>query len=370
MFVLLPTGKKTRQKRSTPYFVTSKLSISSIIIKEDQESRPFLLHRDHQFSAFFQWFFFFSFFFFSLMRSIATCYSEHAIKVSDSYCSGPSSQAYLISNLTPSIPHEVTCIYKAELSTGKQLLVTLTWSNNLTGRGFAINFGENPSKSNQSKLSSSYKQRLEKNKGIKTIQFYNFEVEVFWDTSTAEYDKRPEPINGYYVIVLVDSELGLVLGDKDDDLDVKKTKTGISKAKFSLVCRSEHFSGIAVCSTKAKFCDTGIAHDIVIKCGGEYQGSKSSVLSVFIDTKVVFRVKRLRWNFRGNQAIFLDGSLVDMMWDVHDWVFNPTSGYAIFMFRTRSGLHSRLWLEEKILEHKGQERAEFSLLICACKNSR
>lgn len=301
------------------------------------------------------------------MRSIATCYSEHALTVSDSYCSGPSNQAYLTSKLTPSIPNEVMCIYKAELSTEKQLLITLTWRNSLTGQGLTVNVGENPS--SQSKLGSSFHQQLQKNKGTKTFQFYNYKIEVLWDISTAKYDKGPEPINGFYVIVLVDAELGLVLGDKDDDLDVKKTKTGIPKAKFSLVCRSEHCSGNAVYSTKAKFCDTGTAHDIVIKCEREDEGSKSSVLSVFIDKKVIFRVKRLRWNFRGNQAIFLDGMLVDMMWDVHDWFFNPTSGYAIFMFRTRSGFHSRLWLEEKILEHKGQERAEFSLLICACKNS-
>ncbi|KAF3448478.1 hypothetical protein FNV43_RR09191 [Rhamnella rubrinervis] len=291
------------------------------------------------------------------MRSIATCYSEHAINVSDSYCSGPSNQAYLTSEQTPSVPYEVRCIYKIELSTEKQLLITLTWRNSLTGQGLTINVGENPS--SQSKLGSGFKQQLQKNKGTKTFQFYNSKVEVFWDISTAKYDKGPEPISGFNVIVLVDSELGLVLGDKHDDLDLKKTKTGNPKAKFSLVCRSEHCSGNAVYSTKAKFCDTGAAHDIVIKCGGEHRESKSSVLSVFIDKKVIFQVKRLRWNFRGNQAIFLDGVLVDMMWDVHDWFFNPISGYAIFMFRTRSGFHSRLWLEEKILEHKGQERLSF-----------
>ncbi|XP_060674546.1 uncharacterized protein LOC107409286 isoform X5 [Ziziphus jujuba] len=208
---------------------------------------------------------------------------------------GPSNQSYLTSKLKPSIPNEVTCIYKAELSTSRQLLIMLTWQKSLN-------------------------------------------------------------IN---------------ISDKDDDeiFEMKKMKTGIQKAKFLLVSRSEQYSGNAVYSTKAKFCDTGTEHEIVIKCGREYEGYKSSVFCVFIDQKVIFQVERLRWNFRGNHAIFLDGLLVDMMWDVHDWFFNPTiGGYAIFMFRTRSGLHSRLWLEEKILERKGHERAEFSLLICACKS--
>lgn len=91
---------------------------------------------------------------------------------------------------------------------------------------------------------------------------------------------------------------------------------------------------------------------------------------MLIDKKQVFEVKRLRWNFRGNQTIFLDGSVVDMMWDVYDWLFRPesaaetTAAVAAFMFRTRRGLDSRLWLEEKTK----QEKPGFSLLIRARKN--
>ncbi|XP_015898695.3 uncharacterized protein LOC107432139 [Ziziphus jujuba] len=302
------------------------------------------------------------------MRSLATCYSEHAVKVSDSYCSGPSNQSYRSPKHNSSIPNEVTCIYNAELSIQKQLLITLTWRTNLIGQGFNINIGDNAS-SSASKLDSSFK-RIQKNRGSKTLQFCNTKIEVLWDISTAKYGKGPEPINGFYVMVLADSEIGLLLGDKDDE--ILKTKKGIQEAKFSLVCRSERFYGNAVYSTKAQFCDSGIQHEIVIKCEREeeeeLEGPKSPVLCVYIDKKIVFQVKRLRWNFRGNQAIFLDGLLVDMMWDVHGWFFNPTSGSAIFMFRTRSGLNSRLWLEEKVLAQKGKDKAEFSLLIFACKN--
>lgn len=299
------------------------------------------------------------------MRSIAACYSEHAIKVSDSYCSGPSNQSYLSPKPTPSIPNAVTCIYRAKLSTQKKLLITLTWCNNLVGQGLIVNVGDNMS--SPSKLNSN-SQILQKNKGTKTFQVSgSSKIEVFWDVSNANYDAGPEPIEGFYVMILADSELVLLLGDKDEELDVKKYRTGIPLAKFSLVSRNENFSGKAVYSTKAQFCDTGIAHDILIKWGRE-EGSKNPVLSVCIDKKNIFQVKRLKWNFRGNQAIFLDGLLVDMMWDVHDWFFNPTSGCAVFMFRTRSGLDSRLWLEEKNLEQNEQDKVGFSLLICACKN--
>ncbi|GAB2301456.1 hypothetical protein Dimus_035478, partial [Dionaea muscipula] len=71
--------------------------------------------------------------------------------------------------------------------------------------------------------------------------------------------------------------------------------------------------------------------------------------------------------------IFVDGLLVDLMWDVHDWLFNLLSGSAVFIFRTRSSgiFDNRLWLEENhkmmmpqthMEEH---QRVDFSLLIYA-----
>ncbi|XP_062117523.1 uncharacterized protein LOC133831291 [Humulus lupulus] len=311
------------------------------------------------------------------MRNIATCYSEHATKVSDSYCSGSSNLAYLNPKLNhSSIPNEVTCIYKAKLSNQTQVLITLTWFSNLTP---GIRVGQ--------ELKHSEFKRLRKNKGSETFRSSGFKIEVFWDISEAKYGVGPEPIHGFYVVVLVESELVLILGDKQDNIDeMVMVKAGVTRGKSSLVSRSERFSGhYCVYSTKAQFSDNGMTHEIVVKCGKEKDGDHDyheeeekkrkgfkvdPVLSVCIDRKTIFQVKRLRWNFRGNQAIFLDGLVVDLMWDVHDWFFNTTSGCAVFMFRTRSGLHTRLWLEETILEQKkDQEGAEFSLLICACKNS-
>ncbi|KAL7145351.1 hypothetical protein ABFS83_07G076600 [Erythranthe nasuta] len=51
------------------------------------------------------------------------------------------------------------------------------------------------------------------------------------------------------------------------------------------------------------------------------------------------------------------------MWDVFDWFYNPGApGNAVFMFRTMSGLDSRLWLEEKDLD-----KVDFSFIIYAYK---
>ncbi|KAL7202169.1 hypothetical protein ACSBR1_033780 [Camellia fascicularis] len=301
------------------------------------------------------------------MRDIASCFGECAIQVSDpsSSCSSLSNHSFTSPNSIPSIQNTITCLYKISLSTQKHLLITATWTkNNITNQGLTMNFSENPSTAFKLNTNS---RLFRKKKGNKAFEFNNSKFEVFWDLSAAKYNAGPEPIAQYYVVVMVDSELGLFLGDLAKEAITKKLKSGSKLAKFSLISRQEHFSGNTHYSTKAQFCDTGIEHDILIRCIEENEGLNHPALSVCIDKKTVIQVKRLQWNFRGNQSIFVDGLLVDLMWDVHDWFFNPGFGYAVFMFRTRSGVDSRLWLEEKLVE-KEQGKVEFSLLIYACKN--
>ncbi|KAL7173859.1 hypothetical protein ACSBR2_033174 [Camellia fascicularis] len=300
------------------------------------------------------------------MRDIASCFGECAIQVSDpSSCSSLSNDSFTSPNSIPSIQNTITCLYKISLSTQKHLLITATWTkNNITNQGLTMNFSENPSTAFKLNTNS---RLFRKKKGNKAFEFNNSKFEVFWDLSAAKYNAGPEPIAQYYVVVMVDSELGLFLGDLAKEAITKKLKSGSKLAKFSLISRQEHFSGNTHYSTKAQFCDTGIEHDILIRCIEENEGLNHPALSVCIDKKTVIQVKRLQWNFRGNQSIFVDGLLVDLMWDVHDWFFNPGFGYAVFMFRTRSGVDSRLWLEEKLVE-KEQGKVEFSLLIYACKN--
>ncbi|XP_022756645.1 uncharacterized protein LOC111304365 [Durio zibethinus] len=295
---------------------------------------------------------------------IVSCFSENAVNVSHS-CSSYSSNACISPSLVPSVQNAVTVIYKVFLSTGKQLLIKVTWCKNQTGQGLSIKFGDDPSTC--FKLNTNLR-FFKKKKGSKVIETGHSKIEVFWDLSTAKYDAGPEPVDGFYVLVMVDSEIGLILGNMAEEAVTKKLKTTATVAKVSVIARQEHCSGNTLYSTKAQFCDTGIVHDILIRCSGEHESQKHPVLSVCIDQKTVISVKRLQWNFRGNQTIFVDGLPVDLMWDVHDWFFNPAPGSAVFMFRTRSGLDSQLWLEEK-LEQKDQDRIEFSLLIYACKST-
>ncbi|KAH7541999.1 hypothetical protein FEM48_Zijuj02G0027100 [Ziziphus jujuba var. spinosa] len=300
------------------------------------------------------------------MRDVVSCFSEHAVNVSHPSCSNHSNTACITPTLTPSVQNAVTCLYRLILSSQKQLLVTVNWCKNNTAQGLSINFGDDPSLSFKLNMNS---RLFRKKKGSRILESELGKVEIFWDLSNAKYDSGPEPVDGFYVLVMVDSEIGLILGNMAEEAVTKKFKTSTPAAKVSLIARQEHCSGNTLYSTKAQFCDKGIVHEILIRCSGEKEGLKHPVLSVCIDKKMVIRVKRLQWNFRGNQTIFVDGLLVDLLWDVHDWFFNPASGYAVFMFRTRSGMDSRLWLEEKMVQQKEPDRVEFSLLIYACKSS-
>lgn len=304
------------------------------------------------------------------MRDFASCFNEYAVHVSDSYaCASHAGNSCISPALTPSVQNTVVCIYRAVLSSRRNIPIRVSWCKTAASQGLTINFGDDPATAAAFKLNGNTR-LFRKKKGSKSFEFGNSKVEIFWDLSAARYCAGPEPIDGYYVLATVDSELSLVLGDMAEEASCRKIKPGIHTAKCSLISRQEHFSGNALYSTKAQFSDTGTTHDVVVSCYGDNAAAnKHPVLSVSIDKKMVIRVKRLQWNFRGNHTIFVDGLLVDLMWDVHDWFYNSGHGIAVFMFRTRSGMDSRLWLEEKLQSKKDEDKVDFSFLIYASRST-
>ncbi|KAJ0258950.1 DUF868 family protein [Hirschfeldia incana] len=316
-----------------------------------------------------------------MRRGRVACYSEHAINVSDAYCSGPSNHSnYISPTLPPSIPDTVTTTYKSYLpSSDKHVSVSLTWSDNLT---VVI---ATPAKT--------YSVSLKKPKGSRKLTSSSsgsLNAEILWDLTEARYENNgPEPTRGFSVAVVVNSEITLRVGDVRDTSSWR-------------VSRTERYSGTCLPSTKARFSDAGARHEIQIQCDGGGGGGSGGgeegylwklkspeTMSVWVDKKKMFQVKKLKWNFRGNQTMFFDGMLFDMMWDLHDWFFRETASStstpsstsssssssppcAVFMFRRRSGLDSKLWLEEDEEESKKrigvrEAKHSFSLVICVSK---
>ncbi|KAL6978534.1 hypothetical protein U1Q18_020202, partial [Sarracenia purpurea var. burkii] len=131
--------------------------------------------------------------------------------------------------------------------------------------------------------------------------------------------------------------------------------------------------------SKAKFFDKGQIHDLTI----EYDngGFNDQSLVIRIDGKAMIQVKHLRWKFRGNNTILVDGFPVEVFWDVHNWLFGNVVSDAVFMFQT---CHSaeKLWTgqqsisDQSALDWSSSHRLRdsqlqglgFSLILCAWKN--
>ncbi|XP_022144631.1 uncharacterized protein LOC111014271 [Momordica charantia] len=154
-----------------------------------------------------------------MRRSIASCYSDHAVKVSDSYCSGPSRHGYVVSKLpSPNFPHSVSSIYRPKISTNQknQILILLSWSSDQMGQGFTIKI-------------NSISDRILCSRGVKSFKFSeNSEISVYWDLSEARFEPGPDPSSGFYVAVTVDSEIGLLIGDEREKLE----KLGVLKPNW------------------------------------------------------------------------------------------------------------------------------------------
>lgn len=279
------------------------------------------------------------------MRDFASCFTEHAVRVSDSSCSGSTTGRIAATGgpADPSVQTTVSSLYRTKLSNLNHLLINVTWSKTHTGPKSSI-VVDDGRKSTQFILRD--------RSGRQTSAL----IGLYWDFSSAKYGTGSKPVDGFYVAVTFNSELVLLLGEMP-------MKIQPVPAESLLISRREQVLGCANYSTRSCFRSGGAEHDITIRWGN----ATGSELTVCVDNKRVVHVRRLEYNFRGNQTLFVDGLPVDLMWDVHGWWFGgDPAGLAVFMFRARSTLESRLWLEEVMLSKEKRE-AGFSLVIQACK---
>ncbi|KAI4304727.1 hypothetical protein MLD38_040202 [Melastoma candidum] len=304
------------------------------------------------------------------MIEIASCFGDQALSFSIPSCSSRSAKSSYISpspsNL-PSVCNAVTCVYRTDLPSRKtQILIVVTWCRAPGGHRLIVGFGGNSMEESPCVKLGTDPLLFGRNRGRKSISYRNSDVVIAWDFSKAKFDTwSPEPVGGFSVAISVDSESGLMLGGGE----------GSHKSDFGkafLVSKREELTGDGLYSTKVRFGPKGDLHDILVKCRGlgQEKGDEGndeykppSILHVYVDMKLVMKVKRLQWNFRGSQTIFVDGSAIDFMWNVHDWFYdNAGMGQGFFMFRTRN--------ENDVGSHGEDEDGDgFCMLICASKRT-
>ncbi|KAE8725220.1 Syntaxin of plants 52, putative isoform 1 [Hibiscus syriacus] len=269
------------------------------------------------------------------MRDFPSCFGENGVQVADSSSSS--------SNASKNAQNLVTCVYQCRIR-GRSCSLTVTWSKSLMGQGLSV--GVDDSSANQCLCKVDIKPWLfSKRKGSKRLEANSCKIDVYWDLSVAKFGSGPEPTEGFYVGVVADMQMILLLGDMRKEA-YKKTSASPSPSDALFVAKKEHVFGKRVFGTKARFCNNGRIHDLMIVC--DTIGVNDPCLMIRVDGKTLMQVKRLRWKFRGNCTILVDGMAVDVYWDVHNWLFGTSVGNAVFMFKALPAMDDKLWISQPI----------------------
>lgn len=227
--------------------------------------------------------------------------------------------------LSPAIsgnPNLATCLYNTDLG-----LTALTWCKNIFGRAVHIDL---QFEDQQEQLHLHLKPFLFWRKhGLRRLDSRTTSrvLEIYWDLTKARFYSSPEPQTGFYIAVVVDGEMILLVGDLASEAYARTKASKVEKTQ-SLILRREHVFGNKIYTTKARF--GGKIRDISIDCSV----CDEPRLSFSVDSERVLVIKRLKWKFRGNERIEVDGVSIVVSWDVFNWLFEDSDdGHAVFMFR-------------------------------------
>lgn len=273
--------------------------------------------------------------------SIPACFSSGGNPTDEPMAATKSGQRIVMSVYRTKIAHQCRSI-------------TVTWCKNLLVHGLSISIQQ----CNDSSDGDQYTCKVElkpwsfwRKQGSKRFHVDGTPVDIFWDLKAAKFSKEPEPQSDYYVAVVCEEEVILLLGDLKKEA-YRKTGSRPSLIEATMVSKSEHVFGKKRFTTRTKFCENGKFHEILIECGrsssNDTANDKSSEskedpeMAIKIDGHSAIHVKHLQWKFRGNESIHVNKIRVEVYWDVHDWLFSPGLRHALFIFKPVSSPSSPL----------------------------
>ena len=106
-------------------------------------------------------------------------------------------------------------------------------------------------------------------------------VVIFWDLKAVKFNSETEPISEYYVAVVCNNEVILLLGDLKKDA-YRKTRCRPALIDPILVSRKEHIFGKEKFCTRIKFHDKGRLH--------ETDRPWSNIIIIFITTVIILDI--------------------------------------------------------------------------------
>ncbi|KAL3497304.1 hypothetical protein ACH5RR_040036 [Cinchona calisaya] len=236
-------------------------------------------------------------------------------------------------------PNLTTSLYDTELG-----LFGLTWSRNLFGRSLHIHLLllENSADVDDYNLSFPAATTPAFHLEIKPFTFWKKRgskplvlnggktARVYWDLSRAKFGSRPNPLSGFYIAIVVAGEMRLLVGDSSREAYASSRATTPDKNQIMVLRREHVYGNPKLYTTKVKFAgkeETDVSIDY--RLAGD-----DPRLYFSIDNKRVLQIKHLRWKFRGNERVEVDGVPILISWDVHSWLFDDDEdGYALFMFK-------------------------------------
>ncbi|KAJ4826955.1 hypothetical protein Tsubulata_040754 [Turnera subulata] len=226
-------------------------------------------------------------------------------------------------------------VYLTKLA-GQCRLITITWCKNLLLHGLSVSVQATNGKELchckvQVKPWSFWRKQ-----GFKQFVIDGKTVDVAWDLTAAKFNGKTEPRSDYYVAIVCDEEVVLVVGDLKKDA-YRKTRCRPALIEPILVSRKEHVFGKNRFTTRVKFHEKEKFHDISLECSSTKSssiiGGLDPQLEVKVDGQLAIQIKHLQWKFRGNESINVSDFRVEVYWDVHDWVFGSGPKHGLFLFK-------------------------------------
>lgn len=219
-------------------------------------------------------------------------------------------------------------VYRTKLA-GQCRLITVTWCKNLLLHGLCVSV-QSPNSDDIYRCKVELKPwHFWKKQGSKHFVVDGRMVDVIWDIKSAKFNGETEPQSEYYVAVVCEEEVVLLLGNLKKDA-YRKTGCPPSLIDPILISRREHVFGKKKFCTRIQLSEKGRFHGISIEVNNS---DSDPELEIKIDGELAFRVKRLQWKFRGNESLKIGDNCIEVYWDVHDWLFRSGPRHGIFIFK-------------------------------------